>query len=148
MSAIGFRSLVLLAAAASLAWPAGTSTTYVDQLGAFSMPIPAGWTSDVTRVHGVGAYSGSAFITFYYIDNGPAHPTALEHLKNAVWPQLRSHRLLRTGPAHLGNVAGTSEIYSGMADQNGERIVRMVTVYVGIADVLMISYCPSVEWNK
>jgi len=151
MSAIGFRSLTLLAAALLPALPAATSSTFQDPHGAFSMPIPAGWTADTPPFHGAGASSGTAFITVFYIDDAATHPGLLDNCKGYVWNLFKDHRLLRTGAAQLGNAAaaGRFEVYSGTRKQSGaEGIVRMVTAQVGSDDVLMLLSSPTVDWNK
>jgi len=151
MFAAGFRSLALLAAALLPALPAATSSTFQDPHGAFSMPIPAGWTSDTPKFHGAGASSGTAFITIFYIDNADAYPGLLDKFKGLIWNQYKDHRLLRTGAAQLGNAAaaGRFEVYSGTLKQGGaEGIVRMVTAQVGSDDVLMLLSSPTADWNK
>jgi len=148
MSAFGLRSLALLAAALLPALPAATSITFQDPLGAFSLPIPAGWTSDPPHFHGAGAYSGTAFMVIFYIDDAAAHPGLLAKCKGFIWPQFRDHRLLRTGAAQLGNASGSFEIYSGTRKEGAECIVRMVTAQVGADVVLMQSYSPTADWNK
>ena len=149
MFAAGFRSLALVAAVLCPALSAATSDAYQDPQGAFSIPFPPGWQVRTTSIHAVGVASGNAYTILFYVDDPAAHPELLDHYKNAAWTdQFRDHRLLRTGEAQLGGVAGGFEIYSGMSVHGTEKLVRMVTAQVGPGLALMVSACPTAEWDR
>ncbi len=148
MSAAGFRSVALVAAALLPMWSAEQPGIYRHPQGLFSAPLPPGWTAETGKAQNALLQSGKAFVIIGYVPGGGADPEQVARRISGVYSSFRDPRRLRSGTAQLGGAAGSFEVYSITDEHGAQLLLRAATAPAGDDALLVLSSSPAAEWDR
>ncbi len=146
MSAIGFRSLALLAAAALCPVWSAAAATYRHPLGVFSVPLPPGWTGKTGAITNVDlSTAGNAYGSIDILP--PDRATEFKDRFLKMWKL--GYKVQSSGNVRVNGVTGTYQIVRAIdSGTRADTVIRIVIAPAGTASVLMILICPVAEWDR